>query len=41
MQQIKALGVKEADSFIDTPIKRYRGDLAVGGNAELLIYEKA
>jgi len=41
MQQIKALGVKEADSFIDTPIKRYRGDLAVGGNAELLVYEKA
>ena len=31
------LGVTTAQQFIDTPMKRYRGDLAVGGNAEILV----
>ena len=31
------LGVMKAADFIDVPMKRYRGDLAVGGNAEILI----
>ena len=31
------LGVTIAQQFIDTPMKRYRGDLAVGGNAEILV----
>jgi hypothetical protein len=34
------LGIEEAMKFIDTPFRRYRGDLAVGGNAEILIAEK-
>jgi formylmethanofuran dehydrogenase subunit C len=31
------LGVTSAPEFIDRPMKRYRGDLAVGGNAEILV----
>ena len=31
------LGLSIATQFIDTPMKRYRGDLAVGGNAEILV----
>jgi len=31
------LGLSTAAQFIDTPMKRYRGDLAVGGNAEILV----
>ena len=31
------LGLSAAAQFIDTPMKRYRGDLAVGGNAEILV----
>jgi formylmethanofuran dehydrogenase subunit C len=34
------LGIEEAMSFVDAPFRRYRGDLAVGGNAEILIAEK-
>ena len=34
------LGIDEATKFIDAPFSRYRGDLAVGGNAEILIAEK-
>lgn len=34
------LGIQEAMKFIDMPFRRYRGDLAVGGNAEILIAEK-
>lgn len=34
------LGIGEAAEFIDAPFRRYRGDIAVGGNAELLIAEK-
>ncbi|MDH5201416.1 MAG: formylmethanofuran dehydrogenase subunit C [Candidatus Bathyarchaeota archaeon] len=33
------LGIEEATNFIDAPFRRYRGDLAVGGNAEILIAE--
>jgi len=31
------LGIDEATQFIGTPLKRYRGDMAVGGNAEILL----
>jgi formylmethanofuran dehydrogenase subunit C len=31
------LGVTIAHQFIDKPMKRYRGDLAVGGNSEILV----
>jgi len=31
------LGLSVATQFIDTPMKRYRGDLAVSGNAEILV----
>ncbi len=31
------LGVTTAPGFIDKPMKRFRGDLAVGGNAEILV----
>ena len=31
------LGVTTAAQYIDKPLKRYRGDLAVGGNAEILV----
>jgi formylmethanofuran dehydrogenase subunit C len=34
------LGVSEADEFLDAPFRRYRGDVAVGGNAEILVAEK-
>jgi hypothetical protein len=27
--------------YMDKPMRRYRGDLAVGGNAEILVAEKA
>ena len=41
MRQLRDdLGIEEAAKFIDAPFKRYRGDIAVGGNAELLIAEK-
>ncbi|MBN2334947.1 formylmethanofuran dehydrogenase subunit C [Candidatus Bathyarchaeota archaeon] len=35
----ETLNVEEALRFIDTPLRRYRGDLAVGGKAEILIAE--
>ncbi|MCW4049640.1 MAG: formylmethanofuran dehydrogenase subunit C [Candidatus Bathyarchaeota archaeon] len=35
------LGIDVATSYIDKPMRRYRGDLAVGGNAEILVAEKA
>ncbi|MFH2112738.1 MAG: formylmethanofuran dehydrogenase subunit C [Candidatus Bathyarchaeota archaeon] len=35
------LGVEEAARFIDAPMCRYRGDMAVGGSAEILVAEKA
>jgi hypothetical protein len=31
------LGIIEAARFIGTPLKRYRGDMAVGGTAEILL----
>jgi formylmethanofuran dehydrogenase subunit C len=31
------LGVAIAPQYIDMPMKRYRGDLAVGGNSEILV----
>ena len=31
------LGIMSAPQFIDKPLQRYRGDLAVGGNAEILV----
>ena len=34
------LGLEEAGEFIDAPFRRYRGDTAVGGNAEILVAEK-
>ena len=41
MRQLKeGLGVLKAESFLDAPFRRYRGDVAVGGNAEILIAEK-
>jgi formylmethanofuran dehydrogenase subunit C len=36
-QLYEKLGVSMAAQYIDTPLKRYRGDLAVGGNAEILV----
>lgn len=30
-------GVSEALNYLDKPMRRYRGDLAVGGNAEILV----
>jgi formylmethanofuran dehydrogenase subunit C len=33
------LGIEEASKFLETPFKRYRGDIAIGGNAEILIAE--
>jgi len=35
-----ALGIKEAEGFIDAPFRRYRGDIAVGGEGEILIAER-
>jgi len=32
--------LEEAGKFIDAPFRRYRGDTAVGGNAEILVAEK-
>ena len=34
------LGIGEAERFLDTPFRRYRGDIAVGGTGEILIAEK-
>jgi formylmethanofuran dehydrogenase subunit C len=34
------LGIKEAIQFIGTPLMRYRGDMAVGGSAEILLAQK-
>ncbi len=34
------LGIEEAEKFLDAPFKRYRGDIAVGGNSEILIVEE-
>jgi formylmethanofuran dehydrogenase subunit C len=36
-QLYERLGVTMVSQLIDTPMKRYRGDLAVGGNAEILV----
>lgn len=33
------LGVQEAENFLDSPFRRYRGDTAVGGDGEILIAE--
>lgn len=40
-QLTRNLGVEEAARFIDAPMRRYRGDMAVGGSAEILVAEKA
>jgi hypothetical protein len=41
MRQLRDdLGIEEAAKFIDAPFRRYRGDLAVGGNAEILVAER-
>lgn len=34
------LGLEEATRFIGAPLSRYRGDMAVGGNAEILLAQK-
>lgn len=34
------LGIERADDFLDARCKRYRGDLAVGGNAEIFLFEE-
>ncbi|MGD2200807.1 MAG: formylmethanofuran dehydrogenase subunit C [Candidatus Bathyarchaeota archaeon] len=34
------LGIQEAGEFLETPFRRYRGDIAVGGTGEILIAEK-
>lgn len=39
-QLIERYDLKELSNFINAPLKRYRGDLAVGGNAEILVAEK-
>ena len=36
-QLYEKLGVTSAPQYIDKPMKRYRGDLAVGGSAEILV----
>jgi len=38
-QLAETLNVGEALRYLDEPLRRYRGDLAVGGNAEILIAE--
>ena len=38
-QLAETLNVDEALRYLDKPLRRYRGDLAVGGNAEILIAE--
>ncbi|MGD2142149.1 MAG: formylmethanofuran dehydrogenase subunit C [Candidatus Bathyarchaeota archaeon] len=40
LQLKNRLGIEVADRFLDTPFSRYRGDISVGGNAEILIAEK-
>ncbi len=40
LRQIRdELGVKEAGEFIETAFRRYRGDISVGGSAEILVAE--
>jgi hypothetical protein len=34
------LGIAEAEKYLETSFKRYRGDLAVGGTGEILIAVK-
>lgn len=34
------LGINEAENFLETLFRKYRGDVAVGGNSEILIAEK-
>jgi formylmethanofuran dehydrogenase subunit C len=34
------LGIRAAEKYMDAPFRRYRGDIAVGGNGEVLIVEK-
>jgi formylmethanofuran dehydrogenase subunit C len=34
------LGVQDAEKFLDTSFRRYRGDAAVGGNGEILVAER-
>jgi formylmethanofuran dehydrogenase subunit C len=36
-QLYNKLGITNAPQYIDVPMKRYRGDLAVGGTAEILV----
>jgi formylmethanofuran dehydrogenase subunit C len=36
-QLVDELGVKEAEKYLSSSFERYRGDLAVGGNGEILI----
>ena len=36
-QLYEKLGITSAPQFIDKPLRRYRGDLAVGGKAEILV----
>jgi formylmethanofuran dehydrogenase subunit C len=40
MQLAGNLGIERAAGFIDAPLKRYRGDMAVGGSSEILVAEK-
>jgi formylmethanofuran dehydrogenase subunit C len=39
-QLMDKLGI-DMTKYMDKPMRRYRGDLAVGGNAEILVAEKA
>jgi formylmethanofuran dehydrogenase subunit C len=40
MQLAGNLGIERASGFIGAPLKRYRGDMAVGGTSEILVAEK-
>ena len=41
MRQLRdELGIVEAESFLEAPFRRYIGDLAVGGNCEVLVAER-
>jgi hypothetical protein len=41
MKQLRdLLGIEEAGKFLETPFRRYVGDLAVGGNCEILVAER-
>ncbi len=41
MRQLRdLLGIEEAGKFLETPFRRYVGDLAVGGNCEILVAER-